>query len=227
MVSGGNHPSVIGQPPHRRTQYALAASISCIRASCSDALVMITTLSGNASFITARTIFPREHDFQYGLATTRTPSHALPGDVSSNRHCDGSRNSSGDAPVHIHRESFSTFAAITSPANEQRPPKARPACGAVGPLAFAPPSQRAAPFHAENAGLARASFRCPQIPGRAPFQGAGNLVRLAEGFGVAPPSRLREPVKSPISHLPCREIHGDDLGHSSSSKCAPRLEASQ
>jgi hypothetical protein len=64
------------------------------------------------------------------------------------------------------------------------------------------------------------SLCCLQVFGRAPFKGAGNLVRLPEGFGAATPSRLRKPVASPVDHLPCREIHGDDLGHVVVSKSA-------
>ena len=66
----------------------------------------------------------------------------------------------------------------------------------------------------ENGPLSGAApFCCLQISGRASLQGAGNLWRLPEGFGAATPSRFRKPVGSPVNHLPCREIHGDDLGH--------------
>ena len=67
---------------------------------------------------------------------------------------------------------------------------------------------------------------CFQVFGRAPLKGAGNLWRLPEGFGAATPSRLRKPVSPPVDHLPCREIHGDDLGHVVVSKSAPVSEAS-
>lgn len=68
-------------------------------------------------------------------------------------------------------------------------------------------------FGKKAAPLQDRSLCCLQVFGRAPFKGAGNLVRLPEGFGAATPSRLRKPVASPVDHLPCREIHGDDLGH--------------
>jgi hypothetical protein len=66
----------------------------------------------------------------------------------------------------------------------------------------------------EKAGLEPdPSLCCFTVSGRASLQGAGNLWRLPEGFGAATPSRFRKPVGSPVDHLPCREIHGDDLGH--------------
>lgn len=54
---------------------------------------------------------------------------------------------------------------------------------------------------------------CCTIPGGASPERVRNLIRLPEGFGFTAPSRLHKPVSPPIHHLPCREIHGDDLGH--------------
>jgi hypothetical protein len=64
----------------------------------------------------------------------------------------------------------------------------------------------------QKAGSSPAPFCC-SIPGGASPERVRNLARLLEGFGFTAPSRLRKPVSPPIHHLPCREIHGDDLGH--------------
>jgi hypothetical protein len=62
---------------------------------------------------------------------------------------------------------------------------------------------------------------CCAVLGGDPSQGARNLVRLQEGLGFTSPGSLRKPVCPPIHHLPCREIHGDDLGHSFALKSVP------
>lgn len=54
---------------------------------------------------------------------------------------------------------------------------------------------------------------CCTVFGGAPSQRVRNPVRLLEGLGFASPGSLRKPVCPPVNHLPCREIHGDDLGH--------------
>lgn len=62
------------------------------------------------------------------------------------------------------------------------------------------------------------------VSGSTASQAGCNLFRLPEGFGVAPPSRLRKPIKSPVRHLPGKEIHGDDLGHVLVSSVAALVE---
>jgi len=102
-------------------------------------------------------------------------------------------------------------------------------CSADGPADGMPPSpayRRANPLQRQNAALSDRALCLFQIPRRAPSQAARNLVRLTEGFGVAPPSRLRKRFQSPIHHLPCREIHGDDLGHVVFLKSLPIPKAS-
>ena len=65
----------------------------------------------------------------------------------------------------------------------------------------------------EKAGLEPDPSLCCSVSGGASPERVRNLARLPEGFGLASPSRLRKPVSPPVDHLPCREIHGDDLGH--------------
>lgn len=64
----------------------------------------------------------------------------------------------------------------------------------------------------EKAALGDPSLCCT-IPGGASPERVRNLIRLPEGLGFTSPCRFRKPVSPPIHHLPCREIHGDDLGH--------------
>lgn len=153
---------------------------------------------------------------------TREPLDRAPRrQESSNEQMPRSRKGGYFPVLRVNDEFDFTFAAITSPANEQRPPKA-PACGAVGPLAFAPRRQRATPIMQKGGQSDRPSLL--RISGRASLKDAGNLVRLAGGFGVAAPCGFREPVKSPISHLTRRKVHGDDLGHVVVSKSLPVRE---
>lgn len=65
------------------------------------------------------------------------------------------------------------------------------------------------------------------ISGGAASQAVRNFPRLPFGLGVTSPRGLRKRIKSPIHHLPCREIHGDDLGHVVVLKSLSGVEASQ
>jgi hypothetical protein len=98
----------------------------------------------------------------------------------------------------------SRMTSADGPADKRRPPRLR--------FAGPPNPQR------QTTGLSPAA-PLPLILGRASFQDDGNLVRLPEGFGVAAPSRLREPVlrRNPNPRL---KAHSDNLAHSLVSKPA-------
>lgn len=208
--AGGTYPSVSGQPPQRRTQYALPASISRKRASCSPARVMMTTFGGNASLITALSNFPLEHDFQYGFGT-RKPSGYAP-DSS-----DGLKTGAGNAypshaPVYPHYFSL-RITATWGRFHEQRR-RSSPVC-AVGPaVEVAPqlPSRPAGPpHHAERAALHRSplcpfpkalsqslklSRRSVRLPHSLPFQPhGGGLVFHARYL-----PRLAKVAKDNVAH---------------------------
>jgi hypothetical protein len=78
--------------------------------------------------------------------------------------------------------------------------------------------------HGKKAGSSPAPLCCP-VFGGAPSQRICNPVRLQEGLGFTSPGSRRKPVCPPVDHLPCREIHGDDLGHVVVLKFSPSLEA--
>ena len=81
--------------------------------------------------------------------------------------------------------------------------------------------------HAKKAGLnPDPSLLLPIQFGASPER-RRNLIRLQECLGFTSPGCLREPVQSPVDHLPAREIHGDDLGHVVVLNSLSGLEASQ
>ena len=226
MRSGGTYPIVSGHPPHRSTQYPFIASISLSRATCSPRRRMMTTLFGRASSITRRSSFPRLHDFQYGFGfvTAHSREQAPLNESETRKRC--SRNRRVIAPVHINRETFVTFAAVTSRCDEQPPSRMG---AAVRPEAGFPPARvpPATPFpHGRKTGVSSPGPLCtfPVVFG-ASQQRRRNIVRLSPGLAFAPRSTgqpflardYRSPSKAQVNHV----------AHSLVSKSAPRLEASQ
>lgn len=204
--AGGAYPTVSGQPPQRRTQYAFPASISRRRASCSLARVIMTTLSGSASANTDLSSFPRLHFSQYGFATAQT-LHA------PRRRVTVSRNSVWfkTFPVHLDYR----FVRLSSVSRMVR--TASPEAGSA-PL----PHSLRAPLHRRNAPLSGRAL-CPlPIVGRTPSQGGRNLFGLPSGFAFAA-RRPGQPL-TPTDHRPPCKAQVDQVAHLSLSSVAARAE---
>lgn len=218
--SGGTFTaSLIGQPPHLAVQYALSSPIRRTRASCSDALVRMTTLSGRASAITRFSSFPREQRSQYGFVMSCTPTdHALPGEGSMSALNGGACNPIFDYAARNRGEHFVKITASYSRYDEQ--PAVLPA-GAVGPAGVAPPSPPAGPSHSphrRNAALSdRASCSASVLFG-APQKRPRNLVRLPGSFGLTP-SRPCQPLVATDLRPPLEAVE-DHVAHLSSLKSA-------
>lgn len=241
MCSGGRYPSVRGQPPHLAWQYALPAPIKATRASCSLRFRMITTLSGSASFSTARKSFPRGHVFQYGFDTTPTPAKPPLTSV-TRRYIAGFGKGESSVVRWNQDEAFvkaaseiwqlcrngGDFRPVDNPIQTQR--RRSSPVRAVGPDRGGSPPTRLASgqgqFHyAERAALHRSPF-CPLS------EAVRQSAKLSRGYVGLVSSLALKPHRSgfilnardlrPVAKL--NEVHGS---HLSALKSAPRLEASQ
>lgn len=188
-----------GQQPHVSAQYDAASSMSFARLAASLPPRMAITAGSPPSLINRLTNLALGHN------ATGTPSAAPPSrtEIIKAGNSDACKAKSSRAWRVGHR-------------NPHRPggfpPAGRaPSCG--GPYHPSLPGRRDLIPHSKEAELSPTPLCCFTVSGRAPFQGAGNLIWLSEGFGAATPSRLRKPVSPPIHNPSAFEIHGYDLGH--------------
>lgn len=194
MCAGGLYPSVRGQPPHRAIQYPLVASISLSRASASLARRRMTTLSGSASAMTARSILPRSHRSQYGFGpfgfATALPRQLAPqaneGKHTAPKACKQLCSERGYKKVTHHTHFRHTVCTAS----------ARPFADRYSPVW-------------QKAGLTPRPLCLLPISGGAPSQGVRNLFGLSPGFAFAPrrtgqpflATDLRAPSKAAKDHL--------------------------
>lgn len=222
---GGTYPSVRGHPPHRARQYCLPASTSASRASSTRRLAphKTTTRGGSASPMIRRNTFPFRQVFQYGFATTRTPFPALP-----DAEIIGCRNNvrgktfsrHGHGAVDTRGYVVGRFAVVKEAFRIQSGASASPADGPETGKAPSAPAYSGPTNHRRKTGASNPGSLCmPQVFGRAPFQGAGNLVRLTSRLDAATSGGLNKPVLRRNPHPPLK-AHADNLAHSLVSKSA-------
>jgi hypothetical protein len=199
--TGGETCRVSSHPPQRAVQYSMAFAKSCFRMVSVALPRSRTTLPGSSSRASRRTIF-----FTQGTVTHPYESAPRRSRIGCNRYCNGRVQT---ARVRLR------ICNLREPKNVVPHQRPHPLLGAVTGPGSSPPSTGRGLFPSEsrNADLSARAL-CPSVTRGEPSQGFRRIsVRLAARFAFAAQSGLAKSVQAPVQHLPCREIHADDLGH--------------